>query len=226
MANTDVIEGDLPFEIKDFDTPCYTHYKIIGNLSSTSPRLIVLHGGPGTGHEYLLPFGCLWHQFGIPVVFYDQIGCAASTHLPQTSGDESFWQESLFLAELNNLIDAFQLREGPGYYILGHSWGGRIAAAFATTRPKGLIKLVLASGIASTETWVKGIQIICKQFPSDAQLAIEEAEKNQDFESARFRMAMDIFFRNYFCRAEDFPPKQLLPALKSMSEDKTVRHTM
>jgi len=37
---------------------------------------------------------------------------------------------------------------------------------------------------------------------------------------------MNMFFRSYFCRAEPFPPKELLPALKNMSEDKTVRGTV
>jgi L-proline amide hydrolase len=226
MADTDHGEGTVPFKIQHIDTTCHTYYKIIGDLSSNSPRLVVLHGGPGTGHEYLLPFSRLWHQFGIPVVFYDQIGCAASTHLPHTSGDESLWQESLFLAELDNLLDSLQLRDGPGYHILGHSWGGRIAAAFAATQPRGLQRLVLASGIASSQSWVEGIQIIRRQLPSDAQLALNEEEQKGNFDSARFRDALDVFFRNYFCRAKPFPPKELLPAFKHMSEDKTVRETM
>jgi L-proline amide hydrolase len=159
-------------------------------------------------------------------VFYDQVGCAASTHLPQTTGDESFWQETLFLAELDNLLDFLQLRDGPGYHILGHSWGGRIAVTFATTQPRGLQRLVLASGIASTQSWVEGIQIIRRQLPYDAQLAIDEEEQKGNFEGARFRDAMSVFFRNYFCRAKPFPPKELLPAFKHMSEDKTVRDTM
>lgn len=225
-GTTNIREGTVPFRVEHLATPCQTYYKIIGNLSSSLPRLVVLHGGPGTGHEYLLPFSCLWQQFGIPVVFYDQIGCAASTHLPQTSGDESFWQESLFLAELHNLVDSLQLRDGPGYFILGHSWGGRLAAAFAASQPKGLQRLVLASGIASTQTWVEGMQSIRKQLPSDVQLSIDEEEQKGNFDSARFRSAMDIFFRKYFCRAEHFPPKELLPAFKHMSEDKTVRDTM
>jgi proline-specific peptidase len=229
MADTDLREGTVPFKIPHIDTPCHTYYKIIGDLRSNSPRLVVLHGGPGTGHEYLLPFGRLWQQFGIPVVFYDQIGCAASTHLPQTAGDESFWQESLFLAELDNLLDSLQLRDGPGYHILGHSWGGRIAAAFATTQPKGLRRLVLASGISSSRTYVEGIQILRRQLPSDTQLAIDEGieeEQKGNFDSARFREAMNVFLRNYFCRTEPFPPKELLLAFKNMNEDKTVRETM
>lgn len=226
MADIDLTEGIVPFIIQHINTPCHTYYKIIGDLSSNSPRLVVLHGGPGTGHEYLLPFGRLWQQFGIPVVFYDQIGCAASTHLPETAGDESFWQESLFLDELNNLLDTLQLRDGPGYFILGHSWGGRIAASFAATRPEGLQRLVLASGIASSRSYVEGIQIIRGQLPSDVQLVIDEEEQKGNFDSARFREAMNVFFRSYFCRAEPFPPKELLPAFKHMSEDKTVRDAM
>jgi L-proline amide hydrolase len=122
MDDTDLREGVVPLKIQRNDTPCHTYYKIMGDLLSNSPRLIVLHGGTGTSHEYLLPFGRLWHQFGIPVVFCDQFGCAASTHLHQTSGNESFWQESLFVAELDNLLDFLYLRDGPGYHILGHSW--------------------------------------------------------------------------------------------------------
>jgi proline-specific peptidase len=226
MADSDLREGTLPFKIQRIDTPCHTYYKIIGDLSSNSPRLVVLHGGPGAGHEYLLPFGRLWQQFGIPVVFYDQIGCAASTHLPQTTGDESFWQESLFLAELDNLLATLQLGDGPGYHILGHSWGSRIAAAFAATQPRGLQRLVLASGIASSQSWVEGNQIIRKQLPPDTQLAMDEEEQKGNFESARFKDAMKVLYRNYFCRAEPFPPKELLPAFKNMGEDKTVSSTM
>ncbi|PMD64140.1 alpha/beta-hydrolase [Hyaloscypha bicolor E] len=167
MADPGLREGIVPLKIQHIDAPCHIYYNIIGDLSSNSPRLIVLHGGPGTGHEYLLP-----------------------------TGDESFGRK---------------LCDGPGYRILGHSWGRRIAVTFATTQPRVLQRLVLASGIASSRGWVEGIQIIRRQLPSDAQLAIDEEEQKGNFESARFRDAMSVFFRNYLCRAKPFPPKELLP---------------
>ncbi|MCJ1321847.1 hypothetical protein MMC15_007192 [Xylographa vitiligo] len=157
MADTDFQEGTIPFRISHISKNCLTYYKTIGDLSSNSPPLIVIHGGPGAGHEYLLPLAHLWQLYRILVVFYDQIRCASSTHLPETAGDETLWQESHFIAELNNLLDSLHLCDGPGYHILGHGWGGRLAAAFATTRPQGLQRLILAGGIASTETWVDGI---------------------------------------------------------------------
>jgi hypothetical protein len=76
---------------------------------------------------------------------------------------------------------------------------------------------------------VEGIQILRRQLPSDTQLAIDEGieeEQKGNFDSARFREAMNVFFRNYFCRTEPFPPKELLLAFKNMNEDKTVRETM
>lgn len=226
MTDTDVREGTIPFTVSSIATPCHTYYKIIGDPSSPSPRLVILHGGPGTGHEYLLPFRQLWEQFQIPVVLYDQIGCARSTHLPETAGDESFWQESLFINELDNLLDSLGLRDGPGFHILGHSWGGRLVAAFAATRPRGLKRLVIASGIASTETFLEGLKRIRKDLPPDAQLAMSEGEETGNVKSPEFQKAMDVFFRLYFCRAEPFPPKELLPAFKNMSEDTTVRDAM
>ncbi|KAI0109344.1 proline-specific peptidase [Hypoxylon sp. NC0597] len=106
-----------------------------------NPPVVVLRGSPGVGHEYLLSFADLWPKYGIPVVFYDQIGCGASTHLPQTVGDTSFWQESLFIAELDNVLDHLKLRDGPGFHLLGQSWDGPLGAAFAGDRPRGLQRL-------------------------------------------------------------------------------------
>ncbi|CAJ2509846.1 Uu.00g057460.m01.CDS01 [Anthostomella pinea] len=90
MAGIQIREGKAPFEIPSIAEPCFTYYKIIGDLASGAPPVVVVHGGPGAGHEYLLTFADLWWDDGLPVVFYDQIGCASSTHLPQKAGDQSF----------------------------------------------------------------------------------------------------------------------------------------
>lgn len=163
MSPNPTKEGKVAFHIPDHpDILCETYYKIFGDLTSGTAPLIILHGGPGVGHEYLLPFADLSSsQYNIPVVFYDQVGCAASTHLPQMDGNKAFWQEWLFTAELDNLLNHLKLSssvdgDGAGYHLLGHSFGGRIAAAFACSRPKGLKRLVLASALPSTELSIRG----------------------------------------------------------------------
>ena len=226
MTETPTEEGKIPFNVPSIDTPCFTYYKTIGDLSNGSPRVIVLHGGPGVGHEYLLPFTSLWHSYGLPLIFYDQIGCGASTHLPQTAGDESFWREGLFLSELDNLIDHLHLRDGAGFHILGQSWGGMFGANFAASRPRGLRRLVLASALADRKLGMEGLMRNRAQLPEEVQKAIDEAERTGDFESPEYKQAVMIYSKKHACRSEPFPPKELLPALKHLAEDKTVYRTM
>lgn len=218
-----VKEGEVSFGIPSIDHPCSTYYKIIGDLS-TGPPVVVVHGGPGAGHEYLLPFADLWPRYKLPVIFYDQIGCASSTHLPQTAGDKTFWQESLFIAELNNLLDSLRLRDG--FYLLGQSWGGMLGAAFAASQPRGLRKLILASALASKELSIRSIQLLRKQLPQETQQALSDAEKNRDFDSSAYKDAVNLFYKKHLCRVEPFPPPELIPTLKNLSEDKTVYGTM
>ena len=226
MAQSPAQEGMVPLNIPSVDTPCFTYYKIVGDPSSGSPPVVIVHGGPGGGHEYLLPFAELWPRYGLPVVFYDQIGCASSTHLPQTAGDHSFWQESLFVAELDNLLDFLQLRDGPGFHLLGQSWGGRLAAAYASRRPPGLRRLVLASGLASSELAIQGRRLLTEQLPQEARQALDEAERTGDLENPAYSAALAIFNKQYLCRADPFPPEELKPAMKNLAEDKTVHETM
>ena len=226
MAELPTKEGTVPFNISSIDHPCFTHYKIFGDLSKNSPPVIVVHGGPGAGHEYLLPFANIWPRYGLPVVFYDQIGCAASTHLPQTLGDTSLWQVSLFIAELNNLIDSLHLRSGPGFHLLGQSWGGMIAAEFAGSRPKGLRRLVLASAIASWELYTQGIQLLRQQLPLETQNRLTEAEQKSEFDSPMYKEAVGVFFQKHVCRVELPLPHELSPALQHLSEDTSVYGTM
>lgn len=114
-------EGEIPFDAPGTSKPCKTWYKVVGKLET--PPLIALHGGPGAGHEYMTPLVDLYEKNGIPIIFYDQIGCGRSTRFPEKVGDTSFWTFDLFTQELENLVTHFNLHQ-LGFYILGQSWGG------------------------------------------------------------------------------------------------------
>ncbi|KAF3767959.1 proline-specific peptidase [Cryphonectria parasitica EP155] len=226
MAQLPTKEGSLPFEVPGRkDISCSTYYKIVGDLSSGAPPLVVAHGGPGAGHDYLLSWADLWPQYGLPVVFYDQIGCGSSTHLPDTLGDTSLWQESTFVAELNNLIDHLNLRDGPGFHLLGQSWGGMFGVTFASGRPRGLQKLVLANALASKELSSQGYQLRIQEMPPDKREVLEDCLKKEDFESPAYQGAMMAFYKLYLCRDDPFPPS-LLPSFKNIGEAKAVNQTM
>ena len=225
MTVSEPKEGKAPFQIPGIEEEGFTYYKIFGDLSSPSPRVVVLHGGPGAGHEYLLAFSELWTRYGLPVVFYDQIGCASSSHLRHKAGDESFWQESLFVSELDNLLDHLGLRDGPGFHILGQSWGGNLGSAFASSQPRGLKRLVLASALASRQLSVEGQRLLRAQLPPETQKVLDEGAKKGEYDTPEYKASLGVFLKKHLCRVEPFPP-DLSAAFKNLEEDKTVYSTM
>jgi len=109
-----------------------TWYKVYGDLANKKHRpLVVLHGGPGVVHDYMVSLADLWAKNQIPVIFYDQIGGGMSTHLPEKKGDVEFWSIQLFIAELSNLLKHFNIKNG--FNLIGNSWGAMLTAEFAVT---------------------------------------------------------------------------------------------
>ncbi|GAM91067.1 hypothetical protein ANO11243_091140 [Dothideomycetidae sp. 11243] len=201
--------------------PAYTIY---GDHLNGKLPLVVLHGGPSTGSGYLYPFAELWLRHQIPIVFYDQIGCGRSTRLPETLGDHDFWQESTYIAELNNFLDHLKLHDGPGFYLLGHSWGGMLAAAFATSRPRGLRRLVLPSASASTELSELGHEYNIVKLPANHRDAIGQARLTEDFESPAFRAAEQAYTMKFIAGMATLP-KVMLDAMVEIEADPTPRVT-
>ena len=229
MESTDLVTtGTAPFHVPAAGKPCHTFYKIFGNLEGGAPPLIVLHGGPGSGHEYCLPFGRLWSLYKIPVVLYDQIGCGTSTHLREKADDRSFWQYDLFVTELENLLDHLSI-SGAGsaaFDVLGHSFGGIIATIFASRRPPGLRRLILVGAPASGPLFFEGLWQITKQLSIKTQESIEEAVRKRNFTNQSYLDAIEEFGRTFLCRANPWPPEELALDMKNHAEDPTVRHTL
>lgn len=225
MANLRKAEGTIPFHIPGIYKPCHTWYRIIGTICASGKQpLILLHGGPGACHNYLLPFTDLWKNYNIPVIFYDQIGNGLSTHLDEKNGDKTFWVESLFIRELDNLIDYFELRKN-GFDIYGQSWGGMFGSAYAASKPKGLRKLVIANSPASSDLWAEGIKDLIKQMSKDVQEAFDDAEKTGNYESDTYKTAVNTFYRKHLCRLETWP-KELQETIEWLGSDPTVYGSM
>ena len=81
MTTPATTEGFAPLDVPNAGKPCQTYYKVVGDLSSGKVPLIVLNGGPGCSHDYMLSFADL--ASSAPVVFYDQVGSGSATHLPE-----------------------------------------------------------------------------------------------------------------------------------------------
>lgn len=227
MSSIPSIEGKAPFPIDSIDKECFTFYKVFGDLNCGVAPVICLHGGPGAGHAGNIAFAELWPRYEIPVVFYDQIGCGQSTLLPETAGDQSFWQVSLFVRELNNLIDHLHLRAAPGYHVLSRSFGGYIALDFAISQPRGLKKIILGSASASKALSMQSLNECRDLLPREHRDAINRAVEARDFDGQDYKTALDVFVKMFLVRGNDkLPTPTKKSPLDSILQDKTVYHTL
>jgi pimeloyl-ACP methyl ester carboxylesterase len=96
--------------------------------------VVVLHGGPGAHHDYLLP------QYdrlarGRALQYYDQRGGGRS---PVDRAVPVGWQAHV--ADLDALLEAWDAVPGT---LLGYSWGGLLAVLYAIAHPARVARLAL-----------------------------------------------------------------------------------
>jgi proline iminopeptidase len=102
----------------------------------SGPAVVVLHGGPGAHHDYLLPgFDAL--ATGRTLIYYDQRGGGQS---PVARTVPVGWTEHV--ADLEALRSTWGLER---LTLLGYSWGGLLAELYATTHPDRVERLALVS---------------------------------------------------------------------------------
>lgn len=217
-------EGEADFDVPAAGKPCKTWYKVYGTLPHPQHTpLVVLHGGPGAAHEYLDILSELTRLFDIPVIIYDQLGNGRSTHLQEKNGDTDFWTVQLFVDELHNLLNHLNIHDK--YDLLGHSWGGMLAAEFAVRQPKGLRKLVIADSLASMGLFVEAANVLKKELPQDMQDALNRHEEAGTTADPEYIAATNEFYKRHLCRVDPMP-KPLTDALAWTEKDPTVYFTM
>ncbi|HXG43340.1 MAG TPA: alpha/beta fold hydrolase [Gemmatimonadales bacterium] len=104
--------------------------------TGAGPPVVVLHGGPGAHHDYLLPgFDALAR--GRELIYYDQRGGGRS---PVAREVPVGWRDQV--ADLEALRGLWGLER---LTIAGYSWGGLLALLYAVTHPARVERLALIS---------------------------------------------------------------------------------
>ncbi|MCU1492440.1 MAG: laaA [Acidimicrobiaceae bacterium] len=214
MTKAAVREGTAPF--RDWTT----WYRVTGDLDAEKPPLVVLHGGPGCSHDYLLAIADI-AESGRAVVHYDQLGGGRSTHLPDRGAD--FWTVELFLEELDNLLGHLGIADR--YHLLGQSWGGMLGSEHAIRRPSGLISLVISNSPASLELWVQEAGRLRADLDPAVRDALDRHEKAGTTDDPEYVAATQVFYDRHVCRVVPNPP-EVARTFEMLEQDPTVYHTM
>ena len=205
------------------EKPLQTYYRVFGDLKSTVTPLVVLHGGPGFPHNYLLNISTLTQMYSIPVIFYDQIGSGLSTRLPETASTPSLWDEEIFFEQLRQLLAFLKIEHN--YDLLGSSWGGMLGSAFASTNPPGLRKLILSNSAASKALSIANRWKFRKQLPQEMQDILDHADETGDWNSKEVGSVMQEFTIRHVCKITPLP-EDVNVSERLYGEDTTVATAM
>lgn len=165
--------------------------------SQNNTPIILLHGGPGVPHNYLLNLSELSKQR--PVIFYDQLGCGKSS----LEGEHKhLWTLTRFVTELDVLTKALDIKQ---FHLLGQSWGGSLAVEYTLAHPEKVKSLILASPLLSAPLWAKETKRLVRQLPQPVQNNILKHEQSGTTDSEEYQDAMKLFSKEFLCRKEPMP---------------------
>lgn len=163
-------------------------------------RLITLHGGPGFSHDYFSPLRDLM-KADFDIVFYDQFGCGKSDD-PRSDDDYTL---EYAIEELEGVRKTIFGDEKVN--ILGHSWGGLLALAYALRYQDHLISVISSGGLSSGSQYVSETRKLISEMPEKYRNYIEKHEKDRDFENPEYIEAKNYYFRHYVLRTDEEPPE-------------------
>lgn len=197
-----------------------TWYRVTGDLDADRAPLVVLHGGPGVGHNYCLMMANL-AQDGRAVVHYDQIGCGGSTHLPDAPA--GFWTVDLFVEELRTLVTTLGIADR--FHLLGQSWGGMLAPEVVLSDATGIRSMTICDSPASMALWLTAAHELREQLPTEVQSSLLAHEEAGTTDAQEYAEAMQVFYDRHVCRVVPNPP-EVHDSFVQMGAEPTVYHTM
>ena len=165
--------------------------KRIGN--NPKIKLLLLNGGPGATHEYFECMESFLPGEGIEFIYYDQLGTGNSDN----PDDTALWDLPRFVEEVEQVRQALKL-DKDNFYLLGHSWGGILAAQYALKYQQNLKGLIISNMMMSAIEYDKyADEVLAKQMDPKVLAKIREIEEKKDFENPEY---MELLVPNFYSK--------------------------
>jgi proline iminopeptidase len=154
--------------------------KRVGN--NPDLKLLLLHGGPGSTHEYLEACDTYLPGAGVEYYFYDQLGSGFSDQ----PDEPSLWEVDRFVDEVEQVRRALGLDAG-NFVLYGQSWGGILAIEYALAHQEHLRGLVISNMMSSVPAYnAYAEQVLMPQMDQAALAEIKAFEAAGDTEHPRY----------------------------------------
>src|SRR5450631_1640975 len=131
--------------------------------------IVAVNGGPGLSHAYMMQ-NDLWQRVAAhrQFILYDQRGTGGSKHM-QLNASQSMDAQ---VADLDAIRGALALDR---VAVLGDSYGGMIAMAYAAAHPEHVVRLILSDSAAPS--WKGLVHLLPQVFPDREELGESEAKR-------------------------------------------------
>ena len=165
-------------------------------------KVLLLHGGPAAGHEYMECFESFFPQEGFEFYEYDQLGSSYSDQ-PK---DSSLWTIERFVDEVEQVRKAIGA-DSTNFYVLGNSWGGILGMEYALRYQQNMKALIVADMVASCPDYGKyADEVLAKTMDPKVLAEIRAIEAKKDFQNPRYEeLLMPNFYKQHICRLSEWP---------------------
>ncbi len=168
-------------------------YRVWTKRTGNNPALkvLLLHGGPGSTHEYLEACDSYLPAAGVEYYYYDQLGSGFSDQ----PDEPSLWELDRYVDEVDQVRRALGLGK-ENFVLYGHSWGGILATEYALHHQQHLKGLVISNMMSSVPAYdAYARDVLMKEMDPTALAEIEALEKRGDFDNPKY---MDLLKEQHY----------------------------
>ena len=173
---------------------------LAGRRAGSGPPVLLLHGGPGLGFDYLRDLADELAQEN-DVAWYQQRG-------QDPSAAEGPYTVDADVGDARRVLDALGWQRA---YVVGHSWGGHLALHVAEAMPERLLGVLAVDplGAVGDGRWPEFDEEIFRRTPEHLRARAREIDELATAGEADDELALEgmhLVWPAYFADPEQAPP--------------------
>jgi pimeloyl-ACP methyl ester carboxylesterase len=183
--------------------------RIAGRRAGSGPPVLLLHGGPGLGFDYLRELADELAEEN-DVAWYQQRGL-------EPSAAEGPYTVAADVGDARRVLDALGWEKA---YVVGHSWGGHLALHVAEAMPERLLGVLAVDplGPVGDGRWPEFDEEMFRRTPEHLRARARELDELSMSGEANDELALEgmrLVWPAYFADPERAPP---MPEFRYASE--------